>query len=146
MGRVKLTLKEMQAIAREHRGKCLSQEYQDVFTKLLWKCKEGHRWEARPNNIRRGQWCLECSGSKKLTLKEMQMLARKRGGKCLSQEYINIYIKLLWECAEGHQWEAVPNNIKRGTWCPGCYSIRRANQRKLKALKKARGSHFSRSL
>ncbi|MCP4898302.1 MAG: hypothetical protein GY906_15115, partial [bacterium] len=40
------------------------------------------------------------------------------GGKCLSDTYINTHTKLLWECKQGHQWEAKPSNIKSGRWCP----------------------------
>ena len=29
-------------------------------------------------------------------------------------------MKLNWECIEGHQWYANPNNIKQGTWYPMC--------------------------
>jgi len=145
MRSTKITIKDMQMIAMERGGKCLSLEYVNSQTKLLWECKAGHRWEAIPNNIKQGRWCLECAGTKKLTLQDMQMIARERGGKCLSQKYVNTYRKLLWECREGHQWEALPNNIKKGTWCRACYLLRRANQRKLKALRKARVHHFSRT-
>ena len=59
--------------------------------------------------------------SRRLTIEEMQALAAKKGGKCLSTQYINAMTKLKWQCAEGHIWEARPNNIKNGgTWCPEC--------------------------
>jgi hypothetical protein len=57
---------------------------------------------------------------KKLTIEEMRSIAEERGGKCLSDVYVSANKKLLWECAEGHKWEAVPNSIKIGTWCPHC--------------------------
>src|SRR5260370_1121766 len=139
-GMKKSTIKEMVALARKRGGKCLSREYSNARTKLLWECKEGHQWKAMPTNVEQGNWCLECSGKKKLSLQEMQMLARERGGKCLSQEYSNVHTKLVWECGEGHQWKAIPNNIKAGQWCRTCYLLRRANQRKLKVLKRARTS------
>jgi len=145
-GTKKLTLQDMQMLASEHGGKCLSQEYVNISTKLLWECKKGHQWKAQPHNIKHGRWCPECAGIRKLTIKEMQMFAKEQGGRCLSREYVNAHTKLLWECAEGHQWEAMPTNIQHGSWCPKCYSIRRANQRKVNALKRARESAFSRSL
>jgi len=49
---------------------------------------------------------------KKLTIEEMHKLAKKRGGKYLSDNYINARTKLHWECAEGHQWRSTPDNIK----------------------------------
>src|SRR2546421_12462666 len=50
--------------------------------------------------------------SAKRTIKDMQIIAMKRGGKCLSLEYVNSQTKLLWECKVGHRWEAIPNNIR----------------------------------
>jgi len=53
----------------------------------------------------------------------------KRGGKCLSDTYVNNQTKLLLECAEGHQWEAAPNSIKNGSWCPHCARIAKKGER-----------------
>ena len=38
----------------------------------------------------------------KISIEEMQEIARKRGGKCLSKKYINAHTKLEWQCANGH--------------------------------------------
>ncbi len=56
----------------------------------------------------------------KHTLDEIIRLALERGGKCLSEELKSVHKKLIWECAKGHQWEATPNHIRMGTWCPKC--------------------------
>lgn len=55
----------------------------------------------------------------------MQELARLKDGKCLSEKYINIDTKLLWECEKGHQWETIPYLIKTGSWCPKCGNEKR---------------------
>ncbi len=116
----KLTIEEMQKIVEEHGGKCLSDIYVNNRTKLLWKCAEGYQWEATPNNIKRGGWCPHSAGKVKGTIEEMRSIAKERGGKCLSSTYVNAHRNLLWECTKGHQWEATPSNIKRGSWCPKC--------------------------
>lgn len=72
-----------------------------------------------------GRW-LERSGSKtdkyhRGTVEQMQLLAQKYHGKCLSLSYRNQYVKLQWECAAGHRWSAIPINIKQGQWCPICH-------------------------
>jgi hypothetical protein len=59
---------------------------------------------------------MECK--KKLTIEDMYALAESRGGKCLSKEYAGVNKHLKWECQYGHQWEATPNSVKRGSWCP----------------------------
>ena len=38
-------------------------------------------------------------------------IAQERGGRCVSSVYVNSMTKLTWECAKGHQWEAIPNSI-----------------------------------
>ncbi len=118
-----LSLTEMQKIAESRGGKCISKEYFNAITKMRWKCKKGHVWEARPQDIKRGTWCPPCSGNIKLTIKEMQKIAKSRGGSCLSNIYINNETKLKWLCKEGHAWGAIPNSIKRGTWCNVCSSL-----------------------
>ena len=55
----------------------------------------------------------------------MQELANQRGGLCLSKAYINSTTKLLWRCANGHEFQASPTSIKNsGTWCPKCHFFR----------------------
>ena len=54
------------------------------------------------------------------SLDEMLKIANVRGGKCLSLAYSSAHTKLAWQCQLGHVWEANPNNIKNGTWCPAC--------------------------
>jgi len=121
-------LEEMKEIAKRKGGKCLSKEYVNSQTKLKWKCREGHAWETKPNTIQSGSWCPVCANNanklsteeRRQYLKEMQQIAEKRGGKCLSSEYIDSKSKLKWQCKIGHVWETTPNGIKRGSWCLIC--------------------------
>jgi hypothetical protein len=44
-----------------------------------------------------------------------------RGGECLSQEYFGASKRLWFRCANGHEWETQPSNIRNGgNWCPYC--------------------------
>ena len=118
----KLSITEMQTIAKSRGGKCLSKEYKNNNTKLEWECAKGHRWKARPIGVRnQGTWCRQCSGYKKLTINQMQALAKSKGGRCLTKKYINAHSELMWECAKGHRWEATPASVKNSrTWCQKC--------------------------
>lgn len=109
-------------IAIENNGECLSNKYVNCKTKLKFKCGKGHIWESIAHDVKYSKvWCPYCSNSKKLTIEQMQEIAIERGGKCLSEMYINSHTKLLWECKEGHQWEAKPCDIKNSNkWCPIC--------------------------
>ena len=116
----KLSIEEMQEIAKSRDGECLSEEYLGCYIKLKWRCKEGHEWLAQPNNIKYGKWCPKCAKKFPLTIEEMQEIAKSKGGKCLSETYVNIFAKLNWKCKKGHIWKSTPNSVKRGSWCPIC--------------------------
>ncbi len=129
--RRELTLEKMVQIATSRGGKCLSAKYAGTFTKLKWECREGHQWEAVPSSVKNGSWCRICSRNPKGTIDEMAEIAKARGGRCLSDTYINSQTKLQWECSEGHQWKTTPNKVKSGRWCPTCHNKTRGDFRKL---------------
>jgi hypothetical protein len=54
------SIEEMQSIASERGGSVVSKEYVDAFTKLLWQCRLGHEFWAKPNHIKSGRWCPHC--------------------------------------------------------------------------------------
>jgi hypothetical protein len=127
-------LGELQAIARERGGKLISEKYVGIFEHLEWECAQGHRFRAAPNNVKNsGSWCPKCLGRGR-NIQDMHAVAVARGGKCLSEEYVNSVTSLLWECQENHQWNARPSNVLFGTWCPICakkhrpLSRRKANE------------------
>lgn len=62
-GRGKSSIEEMQEIAKSRGGKCLSKIYINSRNKLEWECSVGHTWMAKPNGIKRGKWCPDCSSS-----------------------------------------------------------------------------------
>ncbi|MEO5571637.1 MAG: hypothetical protein ABIT08_14770 [Bacteroidia bacterium] len=129
--RVKLSIEEMQFIAASREGKCLSSKYVDGKTNLEWQCNKGHTWKAKPASIKRGSWCAICSNSKKgisfrNPISIYISIAKKYGGKLLSENYLNAHTHLKWQCAKGHVWSAQPAKIKNsGTWCPYCAGKRK---------------------
>jgi len=114
------TIEDMKKIAKEKGGLCLSKHYRNNHTNLKWQCAKGDIWMATFSNVQKGTWCPFCAGKQKLTIDEMHRIAKERGGKCLSKEYVNNRTELLWECGEKHQWWAKPLKIKTGHWCPKC--------------------------
>jgi len=114
------TIESANQLALERGGVCLSENYQNAITRLRWRCSEGHEWEINYNKVQQGTWCPFCAGNKTQTIEDMKLLARDRGGECMSLKYENTGSKLLWRCGNGHEWFAVPDSIKRGTWCPHC--------------------------
>lgn len=110
----------MRDMARTRGGKCLSQKYINVDSKLKWECANGHVWNAIPYSIKTGTWCPKCAGRLR-TIDEMKQLAVDHDGLCLSKKYSGSKTKLLWQCSKGHTWEAIPESIYlQKTWCPTC--------------------------
>ena len=126
------SLEEVRAFATARGAVCLSRRVDDPTQALTWRCKNGHVWHARWTRVRRRyEWCPRCK-RKRLTLEEMEAVARARGGTCLSRRYSPAPAKLKWRCARGHVWTATGTQVRRGTWCPTC-----ANHRRRAALKAA---------
>ena len=110
---------ECHKIANERGVKCLSIEYINNNTKMKWECGEGHKWETTFTHIKSSQsWCPICSGHSEITIKDCEISANERGGKCLSTEYI-VGKKIKWKCEEGHEWEALFSRANP-RWCPKC--------------------------
>jgi len=135
------TIEDMNRLAEVRGGKCLSDQYLGAHTKLKWECAKGHIWYAEPNSVQRGHWCIKCSGSEKKSIQEMRDLAKSRGGDCLSEVYVNMNTKLLWECAKGHIWYAKPNKIQQGRWCAECSGKKRKTIEEMKVLARNRGGY-----
>ncbi len=119
----KHTIEYIREIAKERGGKCLSTKYVNNGIKLKWQCGKGHTWNAPYGRIQKKMWCPTCSGKMKLTLAEMQQIAKSRHGKCLSKKYINSNTSMEWECNKGHCWKTSASNIRRGHWCYYCARI-----------------------
>ncbi len=64
-----------------------------------------------------------------LTISDMQVAARDRGGKCLSKEYRNNHTPLSWMCSKGHTWDSVYSIVRQGGWCPRCAKKATAEER-----------------
>ena len=123
-----ISLEDVQKVAISKGGKLISKKYINNSKKLIWECSKGHRWNAsfssiqpRKSSYNKGSWCPICHGTPKKTIKEMKLIAKMKGGKCLSKIYIGANSKLKWECDNGHLWEATPSSIINGkSWCPIC--------------------------
>jgi hypothetical protein len=57
---------------------------------------------------------------RKLTLEEIQADASRRGGRCVTESYVDSLTLMEWECAQGHRWRAVAHSIRQGHWCKKC--------------------------
>ena len=109
-----------------------------------WRCHEGHEWEATPyrmkQRVEKGYWCRECAGRPLVTIEQMQALAKAHDGVCVSTSYVTGRTKLRWRCAEGHEWDAIPGNLRnRGSWCPKCAGLAPLTLDEMQRIAKDRG-------
>ncbi len=136
----KFGMNDMHALAVLNEGMCISREYKGISQKLKWKCKFGHIWDARPSWIKQGKWCPKCARNRagqqriKYSIDDMQVLAKKRNGQCLSSQYLGCDKKLEWKCSDGHFWSAPPDRIRRGSWCPKCSKSKHFTEEKCRYI------------
>ncbi len=104
-------------------------EYVTSNDQLTLSCKHHGEMVIRPDNhILQKNGCPSCSHRKLLTIDECRELAETRGGKCLSETYSSMKVKMDWECAKGHTWKALFRDIKHSkSWCPKCAGRKRLN-------------------
>ncbi|MFC1483195.1 hypothetical protein ACFL56_02930, partial [Candidatus Margulisiibacteriota bacterium] len=137
----KLTIEQMQRLAKARGGKFLSDKYIGSQIKHTWQCAEGHEFKMTLANIKQGHWCPNCI--KKRKIENMNKLAEIKGGKCLSTEYIDVKTKLKWQCAEDHKFEMKPSDVKQGKWCPKCNNEKKKlTIDEMHKLAEARGGKF----
>jgi len=133
----RLKIDDMQILAEKFGGKCLSKEYKNTASTLHWQCKNGHKWRASYRHIKAGYWCIQCAKDPSITdiqnpysgvrIEQLKSIAHAKGGFLLSETYLGDNEKLVWKCASGHIWDAVPGSIKQGRWCPDCGGRPRLN-------------------
>lgn len=95
-----------------------------VNKKVWWRCRKGHSWQATIyNRAKNRSGCPVCArnASRKYSIEEIQAIAKKRGGKCLSNKYTNCRVKIKLCCKEGHIWETRADSLLyTNKWCPVC--------------------------
>ncbi len=123
----KLTIEEMQTLAANKGGKCLSTEYINTRFKLEWQCAKNHIWFTTAYVIKGGFWCPICSNHAKLTIENIHDLARKLNLTLLSTEYKNARTKMQWKCKNEHVFEKNVNSVKNNKGCAQCYGKLRLN-------------------
>lgn len=123
-------------------GLCLSTEYNNNRTQMIWKCSAGHSWNTTFKSVvNSNQWCITCARKKQCGLQRnphglelANKCASSRGGKCLSIAYKSNKSKMLWQCSYGHEpWSATFEKVvSSGRWCPHCAN---ENKKQIRLLK-----------
>lgn len=129
----KNTINDVQKLAEQNNGKCLSTEYVNATEKLKFQCEHGHIWETCYITVKQGSWCPTCAKDKFsknkrgkpkvnrcIDINLCYQLAKQKNGECLSAECNNCNDVIKWKCHNDHIWESKYKNIASGSWCPKC--------------------------
>ena len=119
----RLKIEDLQKIANQKGGKCLSKTY-EPNKRIKWECSNKHTWKALGTKIKAGSWCPICAKNNlSLNIEELKKRAKTKHGKLISKSYKNANQKLIWECSEKHRWESKYSHVKNGSWCPKCAGV-----------------------
>jgi len=139
--RLKYNLDYFIKYATQNNGKCISIEYVNTSSIIEFICNKNHKWKTKASNIiYSNSWCPYCNKRAKDNIETFKKIAIERGGRCLSDEYVNSKIKLKFICKHNHIWDAIPENIKNEkTWCPYCGDMLPLTINEMKKLAIERG-------
>jgi hypothetical protein len=117
----KLTQDYVENFIQNKKGILLS-PYSNLREKIDIKCQFGHVWTTVAGNIiNSNAWCPTCVRCRKYSLDDMYELAKTRGGKCLSEIYVNSHTKIKWQCKFEHTFFTRPSDVRNSyQWCPTC--------------------------
>lgn len=117
--RRRYSIVDMQRLASERGGECLSKRRSGTVSPLRWRCARGHRWQMNPHNLLySGTWCRACEQADQLA--GLADIVSARGGALLSRRYTGARSKLRVRCGGGHTWSMDAGAIRRGSWCVLC--------------------------
>jgi hypothetical protein len=107
---------ELMALAARHRAdRARALEADDA----LWQCGRGHAWDDGVSAAQKVR-CMNCAAQRREQHTErLKALAQERGGRLISAAYVDAATPLHWECAFGHSWDALPDEVIR-PWCREC--------------------------
>lgn len=131
------SFERVKKIAIDKGGICFSKSYDIAYSKLKFRCKNGHEWEAGISIIKSGHWCPICSAKInaekrwKYTLEDLIDYAKTHGGECLSTKYEGPK-PIKWRCSKGHEWKSVFSQmISQKSWCHKCAQAETGKKRRM---------------
>ena len=93
---------------------------------LLATCSSGHNFTITPHAIiYSASWCRRCrnganNAKKRWTNEELQQIANKFSGRCLTPQYLHAHQKLEWACGRDHRFKRSISVLKTNPECPEC--------------------------
>ena len=98
----------------------LEDSYINNYTKMKYRCPEGHEHSMSWSSWNKGTRCVYCSGMIKPTIEFIRSEFTKEKYKLLTVKYINNEQRLHYICSEGHKHSITWGNFNKGKRCPVC--------------------------
>ncbi|WP_232456667.1 hypothetical protein [Burkholderia ubonensis] len=125
--------------------KLLESEWRGWHAQYRFRCRMGHEL------IRTGSHlfyhlvrCPACRDDE--ALQHLDRLARRAGGRCVSDRYIGRTARYQFVCREGHAFEKSVDSLEKGSWCVKCAHAEHAKRmaapngmKRIRAAARARG-------
>lgn len=92
----------------------------NVDTKTVWRCNQGHIWEATYRSVRKGNGCSYCSKCRKRTEEDYHILASEKGLEWIGILPRNVGVKTEWKCCNEHIYIATYTAVRLGGGCTHC--------------------------
>jgi hypothetical protein len=109
---------------------CLEGDYLGSTVRQQFQCGQGHRWNTEARKILEGHGCPFCASERSAAMQtdangldRLREAAAMHGGRCLADAYSGIADRYEWECANGHRWYSIGQNVVRGNWCRVCFGL-----------------------
>lgn len=117
-------LLELSEIASSKGGKLLSETYTNCHAKYKFIDELGNEFEAKGYSIKNGRWSpftAQARKSKSLikyTIQDLKTFAESKGGRCLSDVYLNDKTVYDWIDSDGREFKMEWTRVKAGQWSP----------------------------
>lgn len=106
---------------------CLDTKWLGCDHKYRFRCAQGHEWVRRADQCVLRAHCSRCLWQTKYNRENLERLREamhRRGGACLSTEYLGLRAHYRFQCHCGHQWTAEGKSVLKGKACPACRELR----------------------
>lgn len=132
LNRKRLTLSEAKQLAANKNGKCLSENYKNTKTNLMWQCEFNHIWEARLDHVKKNHWCPDCAGRRKLSIErflDKVYLVHDDEYNYDKVVIIDSKTDIIITCKKHGDFFQTYNNHLSGQGCPDCSFNKRTNEK-----------------
>ncbi len=105
------------------KGGCqlLSTVYKNAHTKMSYRCNCGKLAKISYNNFKKGRRCVDCGGTKKLTINQILQYFNKMGCALLETNYHDCRTPMRYICRCKRKSVIRWDNFKRGQRCKQCH-------------------------